>query len=222
MVKILIVDSSPIFRLGLKSFLHSKTDFTVAGEATCGAEAIKMSLLHSFDIILLEISALREENVELVIRELLLKKSCKVIALSYQETEDEIMKVLKAGCNGLVYKSGDVEQLGLAIEKVILNQDYYSKEVAEVVFNRFARGNPQIKALLNVPYFSERETEVIKLICMQKTAKEIALKLNISEKTVDFHRQKIIGKMGVKNIVGVAIYAIRKNIVNIDEIAAFS
>lgn len=222
MVKILIVDNSPIFRLGLKSFINSKTNFRVTGEATSGTEAIRMSMQYKYDVILLEISALREENVEAIIRELLLKRGCKVIALSHHESEEAIMRVLKAGCNGLVYKSGDIEQLGLAIEKVILNHDYYSKEVAEVVFNRFARGNPEIKTLLNVPCFSEREIQIIRLICMQKTAKEIASQLNISEKTVDFHRQKIIAKMGVRNIVGIAIYAIKKNIIDIEEITLSS
>ncbi len=218
MVKILILDRSPIFRLGLKSFLNAKPEFKVVGEATNGSEAIKMCRQEDYNVILVDIRSLKEENVEGVIREFLLTGHSKVIALSYQENEEEIMRLLKAGCNGLVYKSGDVEQLGLAIEKVIVNQDYYSKDVAEIVFNRLARGNPDIKSLLNVPCFSDRETEIIRLICLQKTAKEIAHELNISEKTVDFHRQKIISKMGVKNIVGLAMYAVKRNIVNIEDI----
>jgi len=141
-----------------------------------------------------------------------------VIALSRFDKENDIMDMLKAGSKGLLLKSGDMDELSQALEKVWNGEEYYSRKAVEVIIQRFARGNPDVKSLLKVPGFSERELEIIKLICQQKTAKEIAQILFVSEKTVDFHRQKIIEKMNVKNITGLVVYAIKKGLVNMNEL----
>ena len=100
----------------------------------------------------------------------------------------------------------------------MLGEDFYTKDAVTVIINRFARGNPEVQSIIKHPDFSERELEIIKLICYQKTAKEISAKLFISIKTVDYHRQKIIEKMKTQSIIGLVLFAIKNNIVNLDDI----
>lgn len=218
MINIVVVDDYPFFRLGLKEYLSQHPHFKIVGEAGTGNEAIELAASLNPHIIIMDVDMPGTNGIEAT--SLILKNNpdIKIIALSCFEKENDIMEMLKAGSKGLLLKSGDMEELIHAIEKVLKNEEFYSRKAVEVIIHRFAKGNPDVKTLLKIPGFSDRELEIIKLICQQKTAKEIGHILFISEKTVDFHRQKIIEKMNAKNIIGLVIYAIKKGLVDVDEL----
>ncbi len=218
MIEILIVDDHPIFRLGLKEFLSHKQHYKVVGEAGTGDEAIELAKNLNPHIIIMDTDLPKTNGIDATTQILKHNSTIKVIALSHFDNDSEVMEMLKAGSKGLIFKSGDMEEVILAIEKVSANEEFYSKEAVEVIINRFAKGNPEVKTLLKIPGFSDREMDIIKLVCLQKTAKEIGNLLFISEKTVDFHRQKIIEKMSVKNIIGLVLYAIKNGLVNINDL----
>lgn len=218
MIGILIADDHPIFRLGLKEYLHQKPEYRVIGEAGTGEDAVELAKTLKPDIVIMDTDLPRTNGVDATNQILRYNSAIKVIALSHFDSDDEVMEMLKAGSKGLIFKSGDMEEVLQALEKVTRNEEFYSKEAVEVIINRFAKGNPDVKTFLKIPGFSDRELDIIRLICMQKTAKEIGHMLFISEKTVDFHRQKIIEKMSVKNIIGLVVYSIKNGLVNIDEL----
>jgi DNA-binding NarL/FixJ family response regulator len=218
MIEILIVDDHPIFRLGLKEFLSHKQHYKVVGEAGTGDEAIELAKNLNPNIIIMDTDLPKTNGIDATTQILKQNNTIRVIALSHFDNDSEVMEMLKAGSKGLIFKSGDMEEVILAIEKVSCNEEFYSKEAVEVIINRFAKGNPEVKTLLKIPGFSDREMDIIKLVCLQKTAKEIGNLLFISEKTVDFHRQKIIEKMAVKNIIGLVLYAIKNGLVNINDL----
>jgi DNA-binding NarL/FixJ family response regulator len=218
MIEILIVDDHPIFRLGLKEFLSHKQHYKVVGEAGTGDEAIELAKSLNPNIIIMDTDLPKTNGIDATTQILKQNSTIKVIALSHFDNDSEVMEMLKAGSKGLIFKSGDMEEVILAVEKVSANEEFYSKEAVEVIINRFAKGNPEVKTLLKIPGFSDRELDIIKLVCQQKTAKEIGNLLFISEKTVDFHRQKIIEKMSVKNIIGLVLYAIKNGLVNINDL----
>ena len=218
MIEILIVDDHPIFRLGLKEFLSHKQHYKVVGEAGTGDEAIELAKNLNPNIIIMDTDLPKTNGIDATTQILKQNSAVKVIALSHFDNDSEVMEMLKAGSKGLIFKSGDMDEVIHAIEKVSGNEEFYSKEAVEVIINRFAKGNPEVKTLLKIPGFSDREMDIIKLVCLQKTAKEIGNLLFISEKTVDFHRQKIIEKMSVKNIIGLVLYAIKNGLVNINDL----
>ncbi|WP_118949538.1 response regulator transcription factor [Taibaiella helva] len=218
MIEILIVDDHPIFRLGLKEFLSQKSQFRIIGEAGTGEDAIALARELNPHIVIMDTDVPKTNGIDATNQILKQNPSIKVIALSHFDDDNEVMEMLKAGSKGLIFKSGEMEEVIQAVEKVAANEEFYSKEAVEVIINRFARGNPEVKALLKIPGFSDREMDIIKLVCLQKTAKEIGHLLFISEKTVDFHRQKIIEKMSVKNIIGLVLYAIKNGLVNINDL----
>jgi DNA-binding NarL/FixJ family response regulator len=218
MITIVIVDDYPFFRLGLKEYLSQHQQFKVVGEAATGNEAIALAETLKPQIMIMDVDMPGMNGVDATNAILKDHPDIKIIALSRFDHENDIMEMLKAGSKGLLLKSGEMDELPHAIEKVLNNEEFYSRKAVEVIIHRFAKGNPDVKTLLKVPGFSERELEIVKLICRQKTAKEIGQQLYISEKTVDFHRQKIIEKMNVKNIIGLVVYAIRKGLVDIEEL----
>jgi DNA-binding NarL/FixJ family response regulator len=218
MITIVIVDDHPFFRLGIKEYLSQYQNYKVVGEVGTGAEAIELAESLNPHIMIMDVDMPGTNGIDAT--NIILKNNpdVKIIALSRFEKENDIMDMLKAGSKGLLLKSGDAEELLHAIEKVLKDEEFYSRKAVEVIIHRFARGNPDVKSLLRIPGFSDREMEIIKLICQQKTAKEIGQILFVSEKTVDFHRQKIIEKMNVKNIIGLVVFAIKKGLVSIDEL----
>lgn len=218
MIDILIAADHPIFRLGLREFLNKKLCYNIVGEAGTGEEAIEMARGLNPRVVIIDTGLPGTNSIDATNRITKENKTIKVIALSYFDKDDDVMNMLKAGSKALVVKSGDTEEIITAIDKVVNDEEFYSVKVAEIIIKHITKGNPGVKALLKTPGFSDRELDIIKKVCQQKTAKEIGQLLFISEKTVDFHRQKIIEKMNVKNIVGLVIYAIKNGIVNVNEV----
>lgn len=217
MADILIADNEPIFRIGLKEFLQ-KSNYKVLAEASSGEEAISMTEELKPATVIIDAHLPKTNGIDATVRILRQNPTVRVIALSRFETDQEVMDMLRAGAKGLLFKTGEADELLQALHKVAENEEYYSKDAVRIIINRFARGNSEVRDLLRLPGFSERETDIIRLICMQKTAKEIGQELFISEKTVDFHRQKIIEKMDVRNIIGLVLYAIKNGLVNIADL----
>jgi DNA-binding NarL/FixJ family response regulator len=218
MITIIIVDPFPFFRMGVREYLSQNQNFKIVGETGSGTEAIAMAENLRPDIIIMEVNVNGIGGVDAASTIIKNNPDIKIIALSCFDNEEDIMEMLKAGAKGLLLKSGETDELLHAIEKVQNNEEFYSRKAVEAIIHRFAKGNPDVKTLLKPPGFSDRELGIIKLICEQKTAKEIGQVLFISEKTVDFHRQKVIEKMNVKNIIGLVVFAIKKGLVRIDEL----
>lgn len=218
MIHILLVDDYPFFRMGLKKFLSQYKEYKVIGDTGIGTEALDLAQKLNPDVIIMGVDILGKNSHESIYHILKQNPDTKVIVFSSFENENDIMEILKAGSKGLLSKSGEMDELILALDKVLNNEEYYSRKAVEVIIRRFAKGNPDVKTLLKTPGFSDRELEIIKHICHQRTAREIGQLLFISEKTVDFHRQKIIEKMNAKNIIGLVVFAIKKGLVDIEEL----
>lgn len=215
---ILIVDRSPIFRLGLKSFLEDLDLVNNVFEASNCNEGIEMFQYHRYHLVLIGMESTESERYDQIYLECRRLSHCRVITMVRREDEHQIMIALKGGSHALLNKAGEMDQIGMAIQQCAQDQVYYSKDIAGVVLSKIVRTNPEIKSLLRKPQFTKREMDVIHLICQQKSAKEIGAELFINEKTVDFHRQKIISKMGVRNIIGLVLFAVKFELIDLSEI----
>lgn len=218
MITIIIADGCPFSRLGLKTYLNQFPDFRVIGEATSHNEVIELTKVLKPQVLIIDMDAIGLNGLSELNMIFKDYSDCKVIVLSRFESERNIIEILQSEVKGLLLKSGEMNELTQALEKACNNSEYYSRKIVEVVIRHFVRGNREIKPPLTFHNFTQREIEIIKLVCNQKTARQIGQQLYISEKTVDFHRQKIIEKMDVRNIIGLVIYAIREGIVDIKEL----
>lgn len=131
----------------------------------------------------------------------------KVLALSMNDDEETIIKIIKLGACGYISKLIDDEELKLALDTIIEKGFYYTEGVTNFLVH-------SLKSDINKPEkikFSDREKEMLKLICTELTYKEIADKMFLSPKTIDGYRDALFHKIGVKTRVGLAIYAIKNN-----------
>ncbi len=218
--KFFVLDPSPIFRHGLITLIQSFNDCEVEGDADYLKD---LNLKHnSYENLFFFLNL--DDDTSVILPQIAQIKSfdvrAKIIGFSKFQQREELMLIIKSGINGLLVRSCDPPELANAIAMVHQGQDYFARPVVEMIIQNYAKSNPEIKELIkhNKEQFSKREIEIIKLICQQKTAKEIGKLIFVCEKTVDFHRHKIIEKMNVRNIVGLVVYAIKNELIKIEEI----
>ena len=129
-----------------------------------------------------------------------------VIALSVEEDENTILKMLRAGARGYMLKDTDKKTLEMALLKVIETGFFHSNTVSEILMNSF-NGKKTAEIVLK-----DKEIELLKLICTELTYKEIADIMNVSPKTIDGYRDNLFVKLNVKNRIGLVLYAIKNKI----------
>ncbi len=129
-----------------------------------------------------------------------------VMALSVVEEDQTIIKMLKAGAKGYLLKDVEKETLEFALNEVITNGYYHTKNVSNILINSLNNESDKTVEL------KDREIEFIKLVCTELTYKEIADKMYLSPKTIDGYRDTLFEKLQVKNRIGLVVYAIKHKI----------
>ncbi|MCL9804981.1 response regulator transcription factor [Flavobacterium amniphilum] len=129
-----------------------------------------------------------------------------VLALTVEEDESTILKMIRAGAKGYLLKDVDKKTLEFALLKTIETGFYHSNIVVDVLVNSVTGKNGHMEVL------KDTEIEFLKLLCTEMTYKEIANKMNLSPKTIDGYRDNLFVKLNVKNRIGLVIYAIKNKI----------
>lgn len=215
-IPVFLADDHAIVRKGLRSLLELESGMLIIGEAGDGIEAIRKVEELQPDILVLDISLPLLNGLE-VARQL--SKRCpevKIIILSMHDSEELVLETLRAGVKGYVVKRSAPEQLVSAIRAVSLGKTFFSPEIAETIKERIVRQFPQTETKIpQTPVLTERETQVLQLVAEGHCNHEIAKLLQISIKTVENHRAKIMEKMNFKNITDLIRYAISKGIIQL-------
>ena len=126
--------------------------------------------------------------------------------------EDLIIDMLEAGAKGYLLKNASKEEIIAAVKCVHKDQPYYCRDTTNKLAQMIAKSNfnPYKKTIK--PEFSEKEISIIKLICEEYLNKEIANKLNLSKRTVEGYREKILEKIEAKNTAGIVVFAMKNKI----------
>jgi two-component system response regulator NreC len=214
-IKIVIADDHEIFRDGLKLMLGKYSEIHIAGEAQNGLELVELVKEHNPEVILTDIKMPVMDGIDAVKKITAMNTEAGIICLSMFDEDDLIIDMMEAGAKGYLLKNSDKQEIIAAITTVYHGNYFYSKSTSNKLVNLIAKSrfNPYIKKVK--PEFSEREIEIIKIICQGFSNKEIGEKLFLSSRTVEGHRQRIMEKMDVKNSVGLVVYAVKNNIVDL-------
>lgn len=210
-IKIALIDDEPLFVEGLTFLFKNVKNIVVTKTATNGYKLLddleNTSEFNFPDIILVDIQMKPLDGFDLV--EMLKKKysNIKIIILSSHYKTNVVGHMIKLGVSAFIPKNANKKLLITAIESVYEHGIYFSKSDQEMLI-QFMGSNSKRSIFNNNEELSNREIEVLKLICDEYTSQEIADKLFISKRTVEGHRQKVIDKIGAKNTVGLVIYAI--------------
>ncbi len=212
MIKIVITEDHKMFRESLKTIFTKANIAQVIGEASNGKELLKLLPTLKPDIILMDIAMPEMDGVET--SRLVMEKypDMKILALSSFSDAQNYYKMTQAGVKGFVLKSSSLDELKLAINEVYNNKSWFSNELLQNVIKE----QVNVEKDKNIDDLSEREVEIIGLICEGDTNNQIADTLNLSADTVKWHRANIMSKTGCSNAASLVIYAIKNQIINFD------
>jgi len=208
-IRILLVDDHAVVRQGLKMFLGLDPDLEVIGEAENGEEAIRLTRELNPDVVLMDLLMPVMDGITAIAHIRRDFPDTEVIALTSVLEDEAVMKAMRAGAIGYLLKDTQAEELRRAIKAAAAGQVQLSPQAA-------ARLMREVRAPDSPEKLTERETDVLRLLALGRANKEIALELNIGEKTVKTHVSSILRKLGVPSRTQAALHAVRIGLVSIE------
>jgi NarL family two-component system response regulator LiaR len=209
-IKVLLVDDHEMVRIGLAAVLGTEEGIEVVGEASSGAEGIRLAQQYRPDIVLMDLVMEGMDGIEATRRLLQLYPECKVIVLTSFLDDEKMYPVIEAGAFSYLLKTSRASEIAQAIRSAAKGQPILESQVASKIMHRFRQPKPA--AALHES-LTEREMEVLCLIAQGKSNQEAADVLFIGIKTIKFHVTNILAKLGVEDRTQAAIYAFKNGLV---------
>ena len=212
-VKLMIADDHSMIREGLKQLLELGGEFEVIAEANDGEECLQITDNLKPDVLLLDINMPKKNGLE-VLQELKNRNSkIKVLVLTVHNEVEYLMKAMEIGINGYLLKDSESSKLKKAIMTVIRGETYIQPSMIPILNSKMLNMKNDHDKLESL---TKRELDVLKNLAVGMYNKEIATKLNISERTVKNHVSNIFKKIGVADRTQSSVFAIRNNLVYIN------
>ena len=210
--RIVLADDHAMVRRGLRMVLEAEPDMAVVGEADDGAEAVKLALDTDADLVVLDVAMPRMTGLQAAAELKQRRPELRTLMLSMYDSEQYFFEALKAGASGYVLKSAADRDLVEACRAAMRGEPFlYPAAVAALIRDYLDRAS-QGEETPSDP-LTPRELEIVKLVAEGHTTDEIASTLVISKRTVEHHRSHILEKLGMRDRVELARYAIRRGLV---------
>lgn len=213
-VKIILADDHAIIREGLRPLLEKEPGMTVVGEAEDGRQALNLVRELQPDVVVMDITMPGLNGIEATRQIRQDFPEVKIVALSVHCDEQYVARMIQAGASGYLPKNSAFKELATAIKTVIANKTYLSPKIVDSVVQYMQKIKPAGDASESV--LTAREREVLQLLAEGKTTKEISSHLNVSERTVDAHRQHIMTKLDLHSIAELTKYAITQGLTSLE------
>lgn len=206
--KVVIIDDHILFAQALQTLVNTFDNFTVLSHARNGEEFLHL-LNNNLqpDIALMDINMPVMNGIETMRWINKNKPDLKVLALSMDDDEDTIITMLRAGAKGYLLKDINPGVLEDALKEVVTKGFYYSDRITNTVLRSLHQSGEQ-----SPQHLKDREIEFLKLVCTEKTYKEIASEMILSPKTIDGYREALFEKLQVRSRVGLVLYAIKNKL----------
>ncbi|OFX59485.1 MAG: DNA-binding response regulator [Bacteroidetes bacterium GWA2_30_7] len=202
-----IVDDHKLFRTGLITLLEGNKLIKNIYEASNGENFLTLLNEKDIDIALMDIDMPGMNGIETTQKALMIKPELKIISLSMYKDDEYYYKMINAGAKGFLVKDTDIEDLLNAIKTVGNGENYFS---SDKLYNLIKHSK---SALHENDALTEREMEVLNLICKGLSNQKIAEKLIVSKRTIDKHRENILSKTGCNNTASLIMYANKNRLI---------
>lgn len=212
-INIIIADDHNVVREGIKQLLEIDGDIKVVGEAKDGFECLDLLEKVTPDVLLLDINMPNLNGLQVLERIREGNKKVKVLILTIHNEIEYLVKAVNIGVDGYVLKDSDSYELKKAIYSVYKGETYIQPSLTPTLQENLRRSSEKNAKKFEI--LTKREIEVLELLSEGLLNKEIAYKLDISEKTVKNHISNIFKKIGVSDRTQAAVYAIKNNLVDI-------
>ena len=207
-ISVIIADDHVIFRKGLRAILNEIAEVKVVAEASNGQELLNTLKTQQADIILMDIKMPIMDGLEATEKVTKKYPDINIIALTMHEEIGYFNKMIDAGAVGFLLKKTNKDELEKAITVVMQGDNYFSQEFITSL-NKHTM--PKRVSTISI---SEREQEVLELICKGHSNVEISKMLNLSQRTIDGHRSRLFEKTGAKNAPNLVLFAIKNGLIS--------
>lgn len=217
MITVALADDEKLFRKGLRTILDKSAQIRVLIEAGSGIELLELLQQAGTppDVLLLDLSMPGMNGMETFEQVRTKYKQIRILILSVHYNDHYIVTLIEKGANGYLSKNTEPDELERAILTVARNDFYFNEDTIRAMHKNLSGKHK--RQLLVGEGLTEREIEVLQLICQELTAVEIADRLYISKRTAEGHRNSLLLKTGCRNTAGLVIYAIRHNIFKLEK-----
>ena len=203
-IRVVLADDHFFVRDGIKSLLESEKNIVVVGEATDGLEALEVVTTTNPDLLIVDIRMPHHTGIEVVEKLRNLNNPVKIIVLSMHESEEYVLKSIKAGADGYLLKGSSKEEFLKALHSVANGGKYFTGDISSILINQLTSSTASLEpkpALAEDLTITKREKEILTLLLSGKGNKEIAEALEISKRTAEVHRFNLMKKLKVKNLM---------------------
>ncbi len=213
--RVLLADDHHLVRAGIRALVEDIDGATVVGEAGDGREAVALAVKHHPDIAILDINMRELNGIDAAARIATEARGVRVLMLSMHTTEDFVRRALRAGASGYLVKDSAPLELQMAIEALLRGETFLSSRVSKGLVARMLGDSPG-PAETSLDALTPRQREILQLIAEGKSTKEIAFTLKVSVKTVETHRGALMERLGIHDVAGLVLYAVRHKLVEVD------
>ena len=214
-IRELIVDDHTLVRAGIRSLLTLVENIEVIGEASDGKEALSKIERLRPDVVLMDLAMPIMGGLEATRRLRRDFPGIKVLALTQYDDSEYVIPVIEAGASGFVTKMSAFSELAAAIEAAYKGESYLSSTAATALVEEYQQKTTQDGEQDPYQQLTDREREVLKLVAEGHTSREIAELWVVSPKTVEWHKNSLMKKLGIHSRIDLIKYAIRKRIITI-------
>ncbi|SPE62708.1 Two component transcriptional regulator, LuxR family [Verrucomicrobia bacterium] len=211
-VRVLLADDHPIVRAGIRGELERLPWVELVGEVSDGREALEKVKALSPDVVFMDISMPSLNGLEATERITREFPAVRVIILSRHDQEDYYWHALKVGASGYLLKRAATSELESALRKVVGNDIYLSQEISSRLVKKLPL-QQMVHAKSPLEQLTQRQREILQLIAEGQTTKAIAMILELSPKTVEYHRAQLMERLKIHDIPGLVRFALRTGLI---------
>ena len=217
-IRVFIADDHKLFRVGLEAILGDMRNVEVVGGVGNGEELLQRlsGLAQPPHVVLLDLNMPKLNGIDTMAKLRTNYSNVRILVLSMYEGDNYIAQSIEGGACGYLHKNAEPEEIETAIESVYEKGYYFNDKTNKVMLHRMVNKKKLQPIFDNLnASFTDSELNVLRYICREHTSTEIAAKMYISKRTVEGIRTEMIRKLGVKNVVGLVLFAAKNNIIDL-------
>ena len=214
-IRVLLADDHNLVRAGIRALVEGIEGITIVAEADNGREAVALAKVHRPELVVMDISMRELNGIEATAQIRAELPQTRVLILSMHTTEDFVRRALKAGASGYLVKDSAPLELKMAIEAIRRGETYLSSRVSKTLLSGLVDGRPP-DSESSLDALTPRQRETLQLIAEGRSTKEIAFSLSVSVKTIETHRAALMERLGIHDVAGLVVFAVRHKLISVD------
>lgn len=212
-MKVVLINDHAMVRAGIGMLVNHVSGFHIVGEASNKSAALDLVRQLQPDVVISDIGLGSDRALDLLQPILKASPATRIIILSVHASEELVAESLRLGAAAYLSKEAGAHELEMALRAVVSNKRYLSSCVSRTMLESVLPAEPAVARDLTVPMLTARQCQILTMIASRKSTKEIAYELDLSEKTIAAHRSQIMERIGIRDVAGLVLFAVRHGLV---------